>query len=419
MKNNIIALLLIIAPLIAQAEPTPETSSDSAENLQLSLTRMRLLMETNKVDEALQLINTLKIAYPGNGEVIATEAELYLQLDYRGKSLELMRQAATIAPENEDILQRSQEILSGKETFAAAEGELRRTGHSIREQISRVKGQIDTHSPLSIALIVENDRMRASNITRANGLTTTIRDDMQRGELGAIYTLDNGDEAKASFYGAESNVGVGASYGIIDTSGMTTLTATLNRPSWEFIALVIDNGTKDTLQLSRTQIITPSLSLMGEAALNRYNVSNNNDAMRSFAFNADLSYTLPHQYPTYLFGNDAIIKLDYIANAEYPFSSDERTTASGARFHPLPIQHYEIHSLQLTVDKKFFNTLNFEAYGGYAIDRFGNSGPAIGTSLSYQPTEHVILEALASRTIRKERTSEQLDIIGVNVRWIL
>jgi hypothetical protein len=405
------AMMVVLSALAAHA--------DEEGSLELSLTRVRLLMETAQTDDAFQLIESLKKDYPDNTDVLTAEAELYFYTNNRGKSLEVIRHAAQIDPENEDILERANEILSGQETFAAAEGEFRKTGDSQREYITRVKGQVTMNRPLALAVILENNRLRATDFTRTNGTVETIRDDFMRGEIGGIYTINNGDQAKASLYLAENTVGVGANYGLLDSMGISTFGAEYNRPNWEYTALVVDEGTRDSLYVSRTHIITPRLVALGKLSLNRYNVEDIDDVARSGGVEFNVDYTLPQRYTRNYLGENSLVKLDYIFNAEYSFDVTERTDPLIGDYTPLALQHYEIQTVEIVVQKKLFNTLNLQAHGGYAADRFGGSGPVLGGSASWQPTNNIVLEALATRTINKEDTGDEIDVVGVNVKWIL
>lgn len=414
MKIKMIVLsMLLISPAMALAQ------EEESSRLQLSLTRVKLLMETEKMDEALQLVETLKNDYPENPDVIAAEAELYFRMDNRGKGLSLIRQAGTLAPENDDILQRGQEALAGSQNFAAAGMDVRMTGHAIIEHVMRASGQFSLTSPLSVGIILENNHLSATNFQRANGVIETVKEDIQRGEFGVIYNRENGNQAKGSLFLSQGIIGVGADYSWTDLHGVTTFGGAFNRPNWEYIAMVIDEGTQDKLRISRTHMLTPRITLYGEAAINRYGIDDEDNVASSPSFEGDISYTLPVAHTQRVLGQQGFVKLRYGIDAEYPFDVKEKRTAAGVIYEPFALDSYEIHSVQVTIAKKLFNVLSVEAFGGYAIDRLGDDGPLAGASIFYQPNKHIVLEAMASRSIRKEVSSERLDVVVANLRILL
>lgn len=408
----LLTLLLICYNITASAE------ENNPESLRLDLSRVNLYLESNQPDKAMALLQELKTRYPDNPDILAAEASAYLHTGNRGKSLALLNHLSELSPGNGAIRRMRTEAISVATPFAALEQNTINTGDNITEYVTRFTGSMRYSPQLAIGTSIEYNNIDADNVTQFDGTTGPVDTDNSRGEIYGTYGFNNGNQSTLSLYLAEGIIGGGASYSYIDTRGATTLKLALQRPDWEFIEEAIDRGRRDTVMLSRSHLFSPRLNLVVNASLNRYGLNDEYDIATSRAFNGGLSYLLPRMPGWDMTKHHAGIRFDYGLDSEYPFHVEKRTNIAGASYEPLPLNSREVHSLNATFTQALTPSFSYEISGGYAYDRLGGDGPLLSALLTWKPIDRLLLEAIASRSIRTETTSESVENIGIKAKWM-
>lgn len=407
---------LIALPFLpAQAGQAHNPASIDSGDLRLGLNKISLYEKTGRVDEAFALLGRLKKQYPDNPQLLQAEADLNYRHGNRVAAFSLINKAAALDPGNEDIMEQRNYIMSG-ESFASGGYNFRRTSQA-NEQLSHFIGQYAYSPSLSTMLKLENDHLQSRKpITRVGGQQQNFSGNRQRGSLTFGKMFENGDEANLSLYGGNSNIGGGGQYSRWDRSGTSVLQLNINRPDWDYVETVIENGTKDNIHLERQHIFNESLRAILGAGFNNYNLEDASNAARSADWNLNIGYSRPYRFSQYS-KEEVTLGIYYTVDAEYFTHVDKRIDSSGARSKIFPASSYEVHSLNVSARKELAEKLFIEAFGGYSLDRLGGSGPSFGGSIEYNPVDKIGIDIRASRGIMGARDSEKVDQISLNVKW--
>jgi hypothetical protein len=395
------------------AEQAHQQNNPDYSELQLELKRISLDAETGKMDDAFRKLDTLKAKHPNNPHVLQAEADLNLRTGNRGAGFAALNRALILDPGNEDIMDRQRSAMLTQGSYVAGGYKVRRSKQAT-EQFENFAEQIALSSSTSAEINLENNHLRTRRpFTRADGNTESFSGDRQRATatLGKLY--DNGDEASASLFAGNNSVGAGALYRLWDRHGATVLQANINRPNWDYIESVIDNGTKHNVRLERKQIFSSALQATLGGGYNHYNLQDDHNVAGAAAWDMNVGYTHPYAITS---DNNVILGAYYSIDAEYFTQADHRT-AGGVSYMPLPAKSYEIHSFNLSASKELSPQWYIEGFGGYSVDRLGGDGPSFGGAIEYAPMEHLGLELRASRGIMGERASEKVDQVALNLKW--
>lgn len=409
---SLLALLAMSIPAMAQ------DSQDKKDELRLALAKVSLYAETNKLDQAFALIDQLKQDYPDNSQVLRAEADLNLKLGNRGAGFAALSKAVSLDPANEDILERQRSAVLVQGPYASAGYRYRHTTEA-NEHFAEFAGQATVSPSVGIGLSVQNDHLNTRHdIRRESGALQDFSGNRQRGTLTLAKVYDNGSEAGVMLHANNDGIGGGAQYTLWDRRGATTVQGNLRKPDWNYIEMVIEDGTRDNIRLERKQIITSHLQATLGGGYNRYNLGSDDNVADAAAWDLNIAYNLPYS-PSGKNDDEIMFGVYYGVEAEYFGDVDERT-AGGATFRPLPAQSYEIHSLNVSASKNLTSQLYGEAYGGYGIDRLGDSGPLFGAALEYSPVEHLGIELRGSRSMQGGISdSGREDQIGLNLKYRL
>jgi len=401
-------------PILSEAANSNNSTQDNSD-LRLELAKVSLYSETGKLDAARKLIDKLKAKYPNNPQVLVAEADLNLKLGNRGAGFVELNKAVILDPGNEDILDKQRSALLVQGPFTSGGFDFRRTNEAF-EQLENFATQVTVSPSVSLELNVDNDHLYSREpLTRVNGSTENFAGDKQRGTFTLNKMFDSGDQASASIFANNNTPGAGAKYVRWDSTGSTALQGDFHRPDWDYAQMVIGDGTKDDIRLERKQFITNRIEATLGGGFNHYSLQDDFNAASAAAWDLNLGYTYPYQ----LSKNDQVtLGAYYDVDAEYFTDVDERTLG-GVEYKPLPIQSYEVHSLNVSASKQLMTELYAEAYGGYGVDRFtGSNGPLFGGDMEYALMDNLGLQLRAFHGIMGGvKGSEKEDRLGASLKW--
>jgi tetratricopeptide (TPR) repeat protein len=406
--RQFVALFLTSAmvglPLTAWAQP-----SRDSQDLRLALDRVSLYAETDRIDDAKALLDQLKHDYPNNPQILLAEANLNLRTGNRGQSFSLLNKALALDPGNENILERQRSTLLSQGPFVSGGYHYRRTDLA-RENFARFVGQATLAPSVATMLAIENNHLKTRQaIRRSNGTLEDFSGNRQRGSLSVTKLYDGGDELTGSLFAGNDSVGAGAQFSRWDSSGATTIQGNLNRPEWDFVESVIENGTKHNIRLERKQLLSPRLQATLGGGYNQYSLEDVSNAASAGTWDLNLAYTYPREEVT--------LGVYYSVDAEY-FTNVEERTVGATTFRPLPASSYEIHSINASISRELSPDLYIEGFGGYGKDRLSEvDGPLFGAALEYALIDGVSLELRGSRGLMGERRSQKEDQLGANLKW--
>src|SRR5262249_1868866 len=141
----------------------------------------------------------------------------------------------SLDPYSMDLLQHERTATISKGGFACA-GYNRRVTAEAYEQIESATGQVALPFPgISIDFDLENVHANTTTpFTRANGTEQSFYGNRQQGTVMLQKTFQNHDQAGASVWGNNREVGGGLQYALKDRWGGTSLQVNYNQPNWDY-----------------------------------------------------------------------------------------------------------------------------------------------------------------------------------------
>src|SRR5262249_38185442 len=113
----------------------------------------------------------------------------------------------------------------------------------------------------------------------------------------------------------------------------------------------------------------------GEVRATRYGIKGDENVASTAAFHAGLRYAIDG-WP---------FTLDYDADGQYLLHPRQYAGMPPTPFVPLSIRTREVHAFGGSFSDDWGKDIWFDAYGGYAIDRYANRGPYGGLGLRFTP----------------------------------
>ncbi|MFQ5849292.1 MAG: tetratricopeptide repeat protein [Candidatus Binatia bacterium] len=401
-----------VPPLVDGASTAKGQGSASEDRLRLDLLRARLLMQTGRERSALQLLRRLNEDYPQNPKVWASLAELEGQVGRWRRAYDFYGRTLKLDPENEDYQEARARLWREEAPRLRMDTTWVDVEKGEEERIIRLSGHhfINfTAKFLRMGFALEQNHLEINNVRRAEGQIVSFDGVRWRGEIYLQYDAHSGPWIRASLFPAPYGVGGGLLYARPDLAGETRLLLDVKRPNWEFVEGVVDDGSRDRLEIRRSQRLTPLLEGRLASALNRYGIDGDSQVATSVSLNGGLRYVLSTARP--------IISIGYELDKEYRASIDERTSPSGVKFNPLPLASREIHSIDLHLSQALSPALRVEGSAGYALDRLGDQGPFGGVAVTYGPLKRLDVQLSFQRSLNPTESSQTVNRVGTFLMW--
>lgn len=138
---------------------------------------------------------------------------------------------------------------------------------------------------------------------------------------------------------------------------------------------VADRGHRTEAKFDFAERLARELWMDAELHATRYGVKGDDDVAETAGISASLRY---------LMNLDGIWGgLSYEFNGDYVLKSHKYLGAAPKPFTPLDIRTFEVHALSASLSRELFRGFWLDAYGGYAIDRYGPDGYFGGGQLRY------------------------------------
>ena len=405
---------------ISLATPKKSTGSENAASaLRLKLTKVRLLAQQGKTEEALTLINQAHETHPNEPYVLVLKAEIENQLGRWKESLELLDSATVLDTKNEDFAELRQRIQKEHGTYVDVRHTVEFTGNNTTERLSYAEGSVKLTPQHRIGAVIERNDIDANVFVRPrDGVTDSFRGSKYRAAFYTQYTYDNHNSSQAEVYLGDNIVGAGARHTWWRPNGSTSFILEYQRPFWEFVEAVVHEGTRDRIALNVTQRFTPRHSFGLTGALHRYGLDGKDSVMRSSAIEGFFSYAFPRTPDLINFlGEEGFFAVNYLLDAEYIAKRERRIGADGLVFTPLPSGSREVHAVTMNLLKNVDEHWSLEALGGFAKDRLGGNGPIMEGAIIYRQSEFQRLRFFLGKTVDTAETGDTVERTGVSLRW--
>jgi hypothetical protein len=285
-----------------------------------------------------------------------------------------------MAPEDEDVRTARREIAAGDRARLAIAQESKLIGSGWRENTVGTSGQMPLGAAHRMGWTVELNFVDLAPVRRLDGTMAEFHGTRQRSELYWETDRESGRVWRAAMFGSSAGMGAGLSVTVPDMGGRTTVLAEFGRPFWEFAEGLPGGGRRDRVRVDRQFGARGGWRTWAGGGWNRYGLERLLNGATSGGATAGVNWNFRQAWPGVL--------ATYGFDGEYRLSLAQRTGPDGRMFAPLPFLSREVH----TVGGAFVHAerggylrgWRLESAGGYALDRFGGSGPYVNLRAVYE-----------------------------------
>jgi predicted Zn-dependent protease len=219
----------------------PQEQMAREQELRLQLLYAQIEQQNGQSEAASQRLAILQQHYPNNPQLLTYAAGIENAAGNREEALNLLAQAQSIAPDNEDIsaimtnTQNAGVYSAGIRNYLKADYEYRSFGDN-NEHIGTLSGAIRASNNVELGFNLKHDDMDLDRVRDARtGNIGNWQTDRQQAELYAAYLLDGGARAQASLFANNDTAGGGLYYDFDNAIGRTGVFAEYHRPYWDFV----------------------------------------------------------------------------------------------------------------------------------------------------------------------------------------
>ncbi|MCH8858368.1 MAG: hypothetical protein IID54_02165 [Proteobacteria bacterium] len=354
---------------VLRIEPRLGTAS-----LQLAAERARLAAALGDTRRARETLARLWMENPGNPFVLRTRAGIEASVGDWQAAERYYALARAELPWDEDLRGSLEE--ARRETglqFALATEYRDFEGGTVVDVIANAI--LPLRGRYAMELELQGTHATGKNVQQLDGTTLDVDKNVMSGVVGVVYRAEGGDITRlAALYG---EAGPGARFSFLDRGPYreTEFFSVYHASYGETTEAAADEAFQDQIVLRHAQRLFPGLWAEGTARVTRYGVNRDDWVAKSAGFFASLRYV--HNF----FGWSA--GLSYEVEGEYVWSRQLYPDGFGGTFLPLGIRDREVHALSASASAPLARNFWADAYGGWAIDRYGGDGPFGGFALRY------------------------------------
>jgi hypothetical protein len=375
------------------ALPDPDSADDGSAT---RLARLRAQLRGAQGDAlgARAALEGLRRDDPEDVQSMQLLAESEQRLGRWRRAVGLHDRVLELDPSAASVVQTKAALLREHGPFLRLDHELQEVRQGDRQHISRVDARLAAGHRASVELALEQRRVRAPFVQRADGALGPFKGERQR--AGVTLRVDTGAaEVALSGFASDAGPGAGAEWSVAGNLGRSTLRAEFARPYWDYVESLVDGGTRSMLEAEHRVTLRDRWQLAGSAALNRYGIDGVSNAADSWRAQAAASYRLHDQAP--------FLSLGYRLDTEHVLSSRTRTNVDGTAFAPVPVAAREAHSLELFVSHPLTDYVSLDAVAGYIYDRLNSRGPFAELALRYEPLPNLEMGLRLGRSFTAAR----------------
>lgn len=231
-------------------------------------------------------------------------------------------------------------------------------------------------APLSedwrVDIAQETRHESARDVLRSDGLTGGAIDTTRvRSEFGVTRSWDADDTTRAAVHLADGGPGFAVQHRVIWAWGTTTLSGDYKRPYWDTLTSLRANAARDLAEVQQEWRLSPAVVAELGGGGERYGIPARRDLTKGGIVTAALTWTAPARAVRRVLPQDWVTRVGYQLASEYISSV---ATLYGRGLPPLDVRRREIHAAEATIEGPVGPGL-LTTTGGYAVDRYGGSGP--------------------------------------------
>jgi hypothetical protein len=379
----------------------PPVPADAAER-RLEILRAQVLARDGDAAGARRRLLALGAAGGEDAEAALSLADVEAGLGHPRRALDLYDRVLAREPDRDEAAFARRRLARERGPQLRADFELQSAEGADTQVIATLRGRTFLSDLVEAGATSETRRVRADELRAPDGSVGPVDATRARTEAYLSIGFDEGDALRLSLFPSSGGLGAGIGYLTRALGGETEVTADLRRPYWELLQGIVDGGRVDRVAIRHERPLAHRLTGGASARASRYGVDGAEDAGRSVGVSATLRYALVE--------GDPRLSVGYGLDGEYVSGVAERTDATGAAYRPLDLATREIHAVDLNAGGRFGRgwlpglpasaepdgPASWEAFAGWAVDRFGGSGPFLGGTLLLNAAEALDLGAQAS-----------------------
>lgn len=351
----------------------------AGQDRRLEIARQRLRYRSGDELAARQRLRELSAQRPEDTEAALALAEVEEGLGRGRRALSAIDRALLKKPENDYLRAGRRRLARQTAGQVGLTHDYQRVKNGDVQHITVLSTLVPFDDRFEFGFRGENRELKTSDARATDGGTRVFNDGRQRGELSVSYGHDNGGTSRAALLGGRHSLGLELSHTLHRALFRTTLTGTYNRPYWDLVAGIVDAGVYDGVRLDHEHSLGPRLTATASLGARRYGLDDDDDVMQTGTLSLSVRYGLPSE----LFD----LSLGYALDGEYVHRRDVRLEGTANRFEPLPVTTREIHTLDVTVGYDPLDFLRFDMFAGLGWNRYGETGPLGGLSVTYNGLE--------------------------------
>jgi hypothetical protein len=331
-------------------------AADRRADFRLDILRAQLLSDSGDDKPALELLDRLATEYPTETQVFMIKGGIHLRRNRWRNAKEAYKHVLTLDPAHDDAADAIKNVIieTQRSTFRADFAH-RIVRNAQFESIYQVSGHLLFRDAFRLGYAAGHTQLHF------NGART----DAYRGELYSQYDFRNGVLLRGGFLAGERTRGGTFQMDVAGGNGVLHVQADYQRPFWEFVEGILDDGTRDRIEVRRQQDIMPGFAVRGAVAANRYGLGARKNSATSLVYEGGVVKT---------FGRTNIFGFEYL------FDAEQRQTHMNPA---LPLVSREVHGADAFFNVDLSRKLRMEGYGGYTVDRKGGEGPFYGGRLGF------------------------------------
>ncbi|HEU5046405.1 MAG TPA: hypothetical protein VFT64_01025 [Rickettsiales bacterium] len=396
-------------------ESNQDETANPNNTLRYKLLEARLNLETGRIYDATKQLNTWleQPEYKDNSELLGFTANAE---NFGGNwpyATELLEKAHTLAPENQDVTDLLDDIRRTDAQNVHIGYDWIKYGHSL-EDIITVGGFVNAPNHLQFGGEIKENYTMGRSLRLSNGNVGDANANRMQGEVYGEYSVQNGQRIKGAIFGNNDTAGVGGYYGFLNPLGRTTLSAEYHRPYWDIPEGVLDQTTRDRIEVDHVVKPNNKLTFEGDIAANRYNVEQETNVAESISGDFNVVYRLFDEVKYH----KPFLDLGYNIDAEYMRSQKDSIDSDGELTHIFPLFSRQIHTPFAEVGYDFNPSTYGTATAGYEFDMLSNnSGPALSAKIDHELNNAFDVEAHASYGLDSANSASTITTLGGSLRY--
>lgn len=413
--NHVLQHIADSQPVALAAADQGTLVSDASQRLRIELLGAQLLYERGNVRASALHYEALRKENPESIYPVLALADIQSSLGNWRSSFELLDNAEAMAPYNEEIEETRRRLRSQHRSSAKVDVEYRTVQNAEDAVRTTVEAEYIRENQDKVGMRYVLDNLQADNVVaQSNGTFGNFNSERQMVELYYEHQTASGNWWHAGLLAADSGPGLNLTFTMPDYDGHSVLGAEYHMPYWDIVQGAIYDAARDRVWIGRNHRINPRTTANLAGSLNRYTIEGDDHVADS----GSLQLTLARRLSDTL--GDAKIRstLQYTLDAEYMIDDAQTRTLGGTTFTPLPLRSREVHSLGINLaDGDFTDAVEWEVYGGYAVDRLGGSGPFFGGALRYEITRALLGELRYSYSYDNNTFGGDVNRLGGFLKW--